>query len=144
MQLRPYQQAAVDAVWQEWCAGNRRTLLVLPTGTGKTICFAKIAEEAVRRGKRVLILAHREELLQQAADKIKTACGLDTATEKAEQSCLDKWERIVVGSVQTLCREKRLALFSKTYFDVIIIDEAHHAISSSYQAILAYFDSAQV
>lgn len=144
MNLRPYQEQAIDAVWKEWCAGNRRTLLVLPTGCGKTICFAKIAEEAVRQGKRVLILAHREELLNQASDKIKTASGLDTALEKAEHSCLGSWERIIVGSVQTLCREKRLAMFSKTYFDVIIIDEAHHAISASYQAILAYFDSAQV
>ncbi len=145
MQLRPYQEAAIEAIWNEWSKPEiNKTLLVLPTGTGKTICFAKVAEEAVRRGKRVLILAHREELLQQASDKIKTACGLDTATEKAEQSCIGQWERIVVGSVQSLCREKRLALFSKSYFDVIIIDEAHHAISSSYQAILNYFDEALV
>ena len=145
MQLRPYQEAAIEAIWNEWSKPEiNKTLLVLPTGTGKTICFAKVAEEAVRRGKRVLILAHREELLQQASDKIKTSCGLDTATEKAEQSCIGQWERIVVGSVQSLCREKRLALFSKSYFDVIIIDEAHHAISSSYQAILNYFDEALV
>lgn len=144
MKLRPYQEEAINAVLQEWRDGNRRTLLVLPTGTGKTICFAKIAEESVRMGKRVLILAHREELLNQASDKIKQACGLETALEKAENTCLDKWERIVVGSVQTLCREKRLTMFSKTYFDVIIIDEAHHAASSSYQDILNYFDSANV
>lgn len=127
--------------------GDNRYLLddfTVTHNCGKTICFAKVAEEAVRRGKRVLILAHREELLRQASDKIKSACGLDTATEKAEESCLDKWERIIVGSVQTLCRPKRLSLFSKTYFDVIIIDEAHHAISDSYQAILNYFDQAQV
>lgn len=145
MKLRPYQEAAVAAIWDEWAKDDvQKTLLVLPTGTGKTICFAKVAEEAVRRGKRVLILAHREELLQQASDKIKQACQLDTAVEKAERSCIGQWERIVVGSVQTLCREKRLVLFSKTYFDVIIIDEAHHAISSSYQSILQYFNSAKV
>ena len=58
MQLRPYQQEAKDAVLHEWDAGNSRTLLVLPTGCGKTIVFAKISEECVRRGKRVLILAY--------------------------------------------------------------------------------------
>lgn len=72
------------------------------------------------------------------------ASGLTTAMEKAEQSCIGKWDRIIVGSVQTLCRESRLALFSKNYFDTIIIDEAHHALSSSYQAILNYFDTADI
>ena len=72
------------------------------------------------------------------------ASGLTTAMEKAEQSCIGKWDRIIVGSVQTLCRDSRLALFDKSYFDTIIIDEAHHALSSSYQAILNYFDTADI
>lgn len=72
------------------------------------------------------------------------ASGLTTAIEKAEQSCIGKWDRIIVGSVQTLCRDSRLALFSKSYFDTIIIDEAHHTLSSSYQAILNYFDTADI
>lgn len=72
------------------------------------------------------------------------ASGLTTAMEKAEQSCIGKWDRIIVGSVQTLCRDSRLALFSKSYFDTIIIDEAHHALSSSYQVILNYFDTADI
>lgn len=72
------------------------------------------------------------------------ASGLTTATEKAEQSCIGKWDRIIVGSVQSLCRNSRLSLFSKNYFDTIIIDEAHHALSNSYQAILNYFDEADV
>lgn len=72
------------------------------------------------------------------------ASGLTTATEKAEQSCIGKWDRIIVGSVQSLCRDSRLSLFNKTYFDTIIIDEAHHALSNSYQAILNYFDEADV
>lgn len=72
------------------------------------------------------------------------ASGLTTATEKAEQSCIGKLDRIIVGSVQSLCRDSRLSLFNKTYFDTIIIDEAHHALSNSYQAILNYFDEADV
>lgn len=144
MELRPYQTEAMTAVLDEWDSGNTKTLLVLPTGCGKTIVFAKIAEECVKRGKRVLILAHRGELLEQASDKIKKATGLCCATEKAEESCLGSWFRIVVGSVQTLMREKRLANFDNDYFDTIIIDEAHHAISDSYQRVLEHFPESDV
>ena len=72
MELRPYQQEAKDAIFDQWEKVDK-TLLVLPTGCGKTIVFAKVTEECVRRGCRVLILAHRGELLQQAADKIAKA-----------------------------------------------------------------------
>jgi len=147
MELRPYQQAARTAVESEWDSGNTRTLLVLPTGCGKTIVFAKISEDRVRQGDRVLILAHRGELLDQAADKIKSATGLICSTEKAEQSCLDsesRWYRVTVGSVQSLMRESRLNRFAPDYFSTIIIDEAHHAVSDSYQRVLQYFDGARV
>ena len=143
MNLRPYQEQAKSAIFSEWQKGNRKTLLVLPTGTGKTIVFAKVAEECVRSGERVLIMAHRAELLEQAADKIKKSTGLVCSVEKAEQSCLGSWYRIVVGSVQSLTREKRLQQFGKDHFDTIIIDEAHHAISDSYQNVLQYFDEAK-
>lgn len=145
MELRPYQKEALTAIFHEWLdEGRKKTLLVLPTGCGKTIVFAKVAEECVRQGKRVLILAHRSELLEQAADKIKKATGLQCAVEKAEDSCLGSWYRIVVGSVQSLMRETRLAKFNDNYFDVIIIDEAHHCISDSYQNVLNYFGDADV
>lgn len=144
MKLRPYQEEAKTAVEAEWEAGRGKTLLVLPTGCGKTIVFASIAEDMVRKGERVLILAHRSELLDQAADKIMSSTGLGCSVEKAEQSCLGQWFRITVGSVQTLMRVKRLEQFSRDYFDTIIIDEAHHAISDSYQVILNYFSEAKV
>lgn len=144
MELRPYQQEARDSIFGEWEKGVSRTLLVLPTGCGKTIVFAKVAEECVRRGNRVLILAHRGELLEQAADKIATATGLGCATEKAESSCLGSWFRVVVGSVQTMMREKRLGQFPADYFQTIIIDEAHHCISDSYQKVLQHFPEAKV
>ena len=121
-----------------------KTLLVLPTGCGKTIVFAKVAEDCVRQGYRVLILAHRGELLEQAADKIKKSTNLGCATEKAEQTCLGSWFRITVGSVQSMQREKRLSQFSEDYFNVIIIDEAHHCISDGYQKVLKHFPSAKV
>ena len=112
MELRRYQQEARVAVEQQWQSGISRTLLVLPTGTGKTIVFSKIVEDCVRQGERVLILAHRGELLDQAADKLQKSAGLKSAVEKAEQSCLGTWYRVVVGSVQSLMRAKRLAKFS--------------------------------
>lgn len=144
MELRPYQKESFNAVLKQWDDGILKTLLVLPTGCGKTIVFAKITEECVRRGDRVLILAHRGELLEQAADKLKKVTGLASAVEKADQSCLGSWYRVAVGSVQTLMREKRLAGFSNDYFNTIIIDEAHHAISDSYQRILEHFKNAKV
>lgn len=143
MELRPYQQEAKNSVFQAWEQVDR-TLLVLPTGCGKTIVFAKVTEDCVRQGKRVLILAHRGELLEQAADKIAKATGLKCATEKAEETCLGSWYRIAVGSVQSLMREKRLKQFPPDYFGYIIVDEAHHCISDSYQRVLQYFTEAKV
>lgn len=144
MELRPYQQEAKDSIFKQWKDGIKNTLLVLPTGCGKTIVFAKVAEECVRRGHRVLILAHRGELLDQAADKIENSTGLGCATEKAEQTCLGSWFRIVVGSVQSMMREKRLNQFPEDYFNTIIIDEAHHCVSDSYQKVLQHFPDANV
>lgn len=144
MQLRPYQQEAREAVQAEWAKGRKRTLLVLPTGCGKTIVFSKIIEDQVKEGKRVLVLAHRSELLEQASDKLKTATGLGTALEKAENTSIGSWYRVVVGSVQTMQREKRLSQFPPDWFDTIVVDEAHHAISDGYQCVLGYFEQSNV
>lgn len=144
MELRPYQEEAKKSIFAEWEKGIMRTLLVLPTGCGKTIVFAKVTEDCVRSGDRVLILAHRGELLDQAADKIYKATGLGCATEKAEQTCLGSWFRVTVGSVQSLMREKRLGQFPADYFGTIIIDEAHHCLSDSYQRVLEHFGDAKV
>lgn len=144
MELRPYQETARQKVQEEWKEGKKRTLLVLPTGTGKTIVFSKIIEDRVKKGERVLVIAHRGELLEQASDKLYKSTGLKTATEKAEQTSLGSFYRVVVGSVQTLQREKRLNQFPPEYFDTIVIDEAHHAISDGYQRVLEHFEDANV
>ena len=144
MDLRPYQKEAEAAILEQWASGVRRTLLVLPTGCGKTIVFCKLAESVVSDGDRVLIMAHRGELLDQAADKLLKATGLHCAVEKAEESCLGSWYRVTVGSVQTLMREKRLEQFAPDYFDTIIVDEAHHCLSESYQRVLNHFSGAKV
>lgn len=142
--LRPYQQEAHDAVLEKWEQGADKLLLVIPTGGGKTIIFATIANDRVKAGSRVLVMAHRGELLEQAADKIKKATGLSCAVEKAEETCFGSWSRVVVGSVQSLQRENRLKKFPPDYFGTIIVDEAHHAISDGYQTVLQHFSGAKV
>ena len=143
-QLRPYQAEARDAILSAWDEGYRKTLLVLPTGCGKTVVFAAVTENQVRKGHRVLIMAHRGELLTQAADKLKTVSGLDSVLEKAESSSLGSFIPVTVGSVQSLAQEKRLARFPGDYFQDIIVDEAHHCLSDSYQRVLEHFSNANI
>lgn len=144
MELRKYQQESINSIQEEWNNGRKRTLLVLPTGCGKTVVFTKLAEEMVKQGKRVLILAHRTELLEQASDKLFKITGLKTALEKADSTAIGSWCRVSVGSVQTLQRDKRLNQFPKDYWDVIIVDEAHHILSDGYMKVMKYFDVANV
>lgn len=144
MELRKYQQESINSIQKEWDNGRKRTLLVLPTGCGKTVVFTKLAEEMVKQGKRVLILAHRTELLEQASDKLFKITGLKTALEKADSTAIGSWCRVSVGSVQTLQRDKRLNQFPKDYWDVIIVDEAHHILSDGYMKVMKYFDVANV
>lgn len=144
MDLRPYQQEAVAAVEREWRGGHRKTLLVLPTGTGKTIVFAHVAKDCVCAGKKVLVLAHRDELLTQAQDKIAAATGLGCAREKGQETSQGSFFRITVGSVQTLMRPQRLAQFAPDEFGTIIVDEAHHVLADSYLRVLEHFPDADV
>lgn len=144
MELRPYQEAAVNSILGEWEQGHQHTLLVLPTGTGKTVVFSKVVEKEVSKGEKALILAHRGELLDQASDKLYQTTGLTTSLEKAESTSIGSRERVTVASVQTLSQEARLKKFKKDDFGVIVVDEAHHAMSETYQRVLKYFDSAKV
>lgn len=144
MELRPYQQEAVRNVLETWRDGVDRTLLVLPTGCGKTIVFCRVVEEVMRgEATRCLILAHRAELLDQAADKYQRLTGMAVAMEKAQETCLNSWFNTVVGSVQSFS-EKRLARFPHDYFSHIVIDEAHHTLASTYMRVLDHFPEAKV
>ena len=115
-ELRPYQAEAKQAILTAWDEGHRKTLLVLPTGCGKTVVFSSVAENQVNKGHRVLIMAHRGELLDQAADKLKEATGLDSALEKAESTSIGSYLPVTVGSVQSLAQEKRLSRFPHDYY----------------------------
>lgn len=142
--LRPYQAEAVAAVEDEWTR-VRSTLLVLATGLGKTFTAAQIVRRARPRG-RVLWLAHRSELLDQARGDLASA-GLATEMEQAEAKAqvhsLFATSDVVIGSVATL-HAKRLKRWPSTAFSTIVIDEAHHSTAAGYLGILAHFPAAKV
>lgn len=130
--LRDYQQEAVDEVLKDYYSGNNRLLIHLPTGSGKTIVMAAIAKEI---NKRTLILAHREELISQTIDKFQLFWpGVSIGVCMAGRDEIDC--HVVVGSVQSCCRPKRLERLKAQGFDVLLIDESHHAVSDSYQSII--------
>jgi superfamily II DNA or RNA helicase len=140
MNLRPYQRDAVSGV-DSALKGKRSALVVMPTGTGKTVCFAHIARNAV---KRVMVIAHREELVQQAVSKIRTVTGLSPDVEMAEYKAGRLYKSpVVVASVQTLCAPfhnvYRMDKFDPHEFDMLVIDEAHHATAASYRRVVDHF-----
>jgi len=135
--LRPYQLEALEAIRREIASGTMRTLVALPTGTGKTVVFAHLPEALGLGKKRLLVLAHREELLDQALAKFRVVnpdmrCAIEQADRYAGGA------QVVIASVQTL-RSVRLGGIDPDQFGAIVIDEAHHAIAKSYRAILNYF-----
>lgn len=133
--LRPYQLEAVEAVLRDFAAGHRRCSVSMPTGSGKTVVFAELIR---RRPGRALVLAHRDELLTSAVEKLRLVMpGADIGIVKAER--YESGARIVVASVQSL-RGKRLAAFPRD-FHTVVVDEAHHAPAKSYKAILAHVGS---
>jgi len=138
LKLRPYQREAVAAAVRA-LQQHRSVLIVMPTGTGKTTVFVELARLA-HRG-RVLLLAHRDELVGQAAARVEAQLGQAPGIEKAERHAGD--EQIVVGSVQTMQRV-RLASWPADTFSLVVVDEAHHAAAASYRCILDHFASAKV
>lgn len=142
-ELRPYQEEAKNAILNEWKNGHKKTLLILATGLGKTIVASKIIEEQSKKNRKVLMLAHRGELLSQAQDKLYKSTGLTSALEKAKYTTIGTDENIVIGSVQSMSRQ-RLEQFPEDYFDDIIIDEAHHCVSDTYQRVLRRFPNANI
>ncbi len=143
MQLRPYQQTAIAAVREAYRQGHRAVLVVMPTGTGKTVLFAEIAKLA--KGP-VLVLAHRQELVEQAREKIAAWCNDVVAVEMAHRRDFTRPDftrtdgtrpKITVASIQTL--QKRLHDVPKDAFKIVIVDEAHHATADSYRAVLGHF-----
>jgi superfamily II DNA or RNA helicase len=142
MELRGYQLEAAAAIERE-LTSHRSTLLVLPTGCGKTVTFGEVARRTAANGGRVLVIAHRSELLEQAARTLQRF-GLSTGVEQAEQR-VDRLfaPDVTIASVQTLQR-KRLESFAPDAFALLIVDETHHAVATTYRRILDHFSSAKV
>ena len=128
--LRPYQQELITALLTAWCSSNR-LMLQLPTGGGKTVIFAAIASQFLQQGKRVLILAHREELVLQAAEKVNVISGTSAGIIKAGHQA-NYGLPLQVASVQSL--GTRLHLLAPP--DLIVVDEAHHATAATYRKVL--------
>ena len=135
MQLRDYQNSAISNVRKSFQAKYRSVLLTLPTGAGKTVIFSEITRLAGLKGASVLILVHRKELIDQAGDKLTKAnvkYGIIAAGRKESKS------NVQVASVQTLINR----LNNPNQFDLIIIDEAHHAVANSWRKIFDFYKSA--
>jgi superfamily II DNA or RNA helicase len=144
LHLRNYQLEAIRAVKRGWAEVDIRTqLAVAATGTGKTITFSHMAEDEVRGGGRVLILAHTDELIEQAIEKLTQATGMRAGKEKAGDRA-SLYDKVVCGSVQTLAGSMRLASWPQNHFTLIICDEAHRSLAASYQKIFAHFFSAKI
>jgi len=138
--LRDYQNEALANVKAAYKNGKRRVLVSLPTGTGKTVVFAHFPV-TLRMKKRLLVLAHREELLQQAAQKFRAVDPeLKIGIERAEERVTNETQ-VVIASVATLARSDggRLSRFNPDDFSIIVVDEAHHAVAESYRRIFDYF-----
>jgi superfamily II DNA or RNA helicase len=141
-QLRAYQADAVAAIHKS-LETNRSTLLVAATGSGKTQMFSEVASDYLAKGKRILCLAHRKELVQQAADRLELVTGEQVDIERAEFFASNR-ARIVCASLQTIVQQRRLERWDPDHFGLIIFDEAHHSVSPTFRKPLDYFASAKV
>lgn len=137
MSLRPYQLDADARIRQE-LEQHRSTLVVMATGLGKTVLLAHVAAHWPGR---VLVIAHRSELINQGREKIEQYAREPVGKEQAEWWAAS--ERIVIGSVQTIKGERR-DRFKLNPFSLVIVDEAHHATAKSYRSILEAFPDAKV
>lgn len=135
--LRPYQQQLVNGIRGEFQLGHRAVLAVLPTGGGKTVCFSHIAEQASKKGNRVCVLVHRAELLDQASRSMPMHHGLIAAGRSMDLS-----HAVQVASVQTLAR--RLHQLPRDFFQLLVVDEAHHTTAGTWAKVVDHFNSARL
>lgn len=140
IRLRPYQGHAVDAIESE-LSRVRSTVAVMATGLGKTIVFAELCRRHVQRGGRVLVLAHRKELIDQAARKIEAVTGIAPSIEQGDRKDFSPISQIVVGSVQSMVR--RLERFAEDDFSLVITDECHRRVTAQHGRVVDHFSGAK-
>jgi DNA repair protein RadD len=137
MNLRPYQTQLVTEIRGQYQLGRKAVLAVLPTGGGKTVCFSYIAQAASVKGNRVLILVHRAELLDQASRAMPVPHGIIAANR-----AMDLSHTVQVASVQTVAR--RLHLLPRDFFQLLVVDEAHHTTAGTWARVIAHFHAAKL
>lgn len=137
MELRPYQTDLIGAIRKQYQIGRRSVLAVLPTGGGKTVCFSYIAEQASARGNGVLVLVHRNELLDQASRSMPVMHGVIAAGRDMDLS-----HKVQIASVQTVAR--RLHLLPPDMFQLLIVDEAHHTTAGTWSKVIQHFAAAKL
>jgi DNA repair protein RadD len=137
MQLRPYQTQLVTEIRGQYQLGRKAVLAVLPTGGGKTVCFSYIAQAASIKGNRVLILVHRAELLDQASRAMPVPHGIIAAGR-----AMDLSHTVQVASVQTVAR--RLHLLPRDFFQLLVVDEAHHTTAGTWSKVIEHFAAAKL
>ncbi|MGV4890383.1 DEAD/DEAH box helicase [Streptomyces viridosporus] len=136
---RPYQAEAIKALIAGWQGPHNRLAVVLPTGAGKTVVFSNLIDELLPQlnGQRALVIAHREELIEQAAAKIRAVRpDLRVGVVKAERDEHQDTD-VIVASIQTLAVERRRQAIRD--IGVVIVDECHHAAARSYMTVLEHF-----
>lgn len=137
--LRDYQKIWIQDIFFSWSRGKTRILAQMACGGGKTVCFAHISNHFLEKGQRVLAIAHRIELIDQAAQKFREISGLDVGIIKGKRNfCLDA--PIQVASIQTLSQRKQLP----ENVGLVIFDEAHHCSASTYRDIIYHYSKARV
>jgi superfamily II DNA or RNA helicase len=138
---RQYQYEWIESIWDSWSSGNRRVLAQLPTGAGKTICFAQISNSFFKNQFKVLVVAHRIELITQAAEKLEEIIGEPVGVIKAGIPPHPE-RQIQVASIQTLTRRAPHQLPKS--IGLLIFDEAHHASATSYRRLIEYYKMARI
>jgi len=141
MKPRPYQVDAKRAAYAALRA-HRSALVVMPTGTGKGFLIGDIIADAVDAGRRVLAFVHRREIIDQLADHARRATGLEPAIECAAQREATDDSLVVVGSVPSLVN--RLDRFAPDRFDLLIADEAAHALAVTWRSLFDHFTGAKI
>jgi DNA repair protein RadD len=140
MNLRPYQTQLITDIRLQYQLGKRSVLAVLPTGGGKTVIFSHIAQSAARKGNRVCILVHRQELLDQASRSL-TAMGVNHGIIAASRG-MDLSHAVQVASVGTIAR--RLHLLPRDFLQLLVVDEAHHTTAGTWAKVVEHFHSAKL
>ena len=138
--LRKYQETGVSQLRFQFALGHRSVLYVLPTGGGKTVVFCHIAEQAAVKGNRIVILVHRQELVDQTSEALK-ALGVQHGIIAADHE-MDLTPSVQVASVQTLVR--RLHKIPADHFQLLVVDEAHHAVAGSWGKVIGHYPKAKI